>query len=115
MCNLWCPNANSQKLSYGSTSSMNRSANLKSKKYMNCKSCNKPLSESQYKNQKSLKSCPLCSVNNGDYHVYYRYPEAFGTTSKRATQNSPEGAQSYCTSCRGNQGPTLSAILCSDL
>jgi hypothetical protein len=78
---------------------------------MICKSCNKTLSESQHKKGKTLKPCPQCSVNNGEYHVYYDYPVAFGTTPKRATQNSPEGAQSYCTSCRGNQEPSSTPIL----
>lgn len=82
---------------------------------MDCKFCNKPLNEAQYKRGKTLKSCPRCSVSNGDYHVYYAYPSTFGTTLKRSTRNSPEGAQSYCTACRGDQEVVLTPIVCCDV
>ncbi len=80
---------------------------------MNCKHCGKPLNETQY--HENLKSCPNCSVKNGTEHVFYSYPEAFGTTSLRATSNRPDGPQSYCTACRGGQEQMdFSPILCSN-
>ena len=80
-----------------------------------CEICGKPLNESQYSNDKRYKSCPKCSTKNGKQHVYYTYPESFGVTNTRTTKNSPEGAQSYCTSCRGNNVNCFPQILCKDI
>ena len=71
----------------------------------NCKHCGKPLNQSQYRHNKQYKSCPACSVADGEEHIFYSYPDAFGTTLLRSTQGSPEGAQSYCRICRGNNEP----------
>lgn len=82
---------------------------------MNCTHCGLPLNQSQYRRNKTKKSCPNCSVINGKEHVYYDYDAAFGTTPLRSSNTSPEGAQSYCIACRGNQPVTLTATLCSSL
>jgi len=47
---------------------------------MNFTHCNKPLNEGLFHG--NLKSCPNCSTRNGQEHVFYPYPEAFGTTPK---------------------------------
>ena len=52
---------------------------------------------------------------NGKEHVYYEYPEHFGTTPKRASSKRPEGPQSHCESCRFNRGSYPKAILCSEI
>lgn len=79
-----------------------------------CNHCKKPLKESQYKNGKTLKSCPNCSQDNGNEHVYYKYPDEFGVTDLRSTASQPDGPQSYCTSCRGNNPPnSRPSTLCS--
>ena len=71
-----------------------------------CKHCGKPLNKSQYRQNKSYKSCPRCSIEDGNEHIYYIYPTEFGTTPLRSSSSSPEGAQSYCQTCRGNS-PSL--------
>ncbi|HHV29571.1 MAG TPA: hypothetical protein GXX73_08250 [Clostridium sp.] len=80
-----------------------------------CTHCGRPLNESQYRNNKQYKSCPNCSKKNGQEHVYYEYPSNFGTTLRRASANSPEGAQSYCVPCRSESGIASGGILCSEL
>lgn len=55
---------------------------------MLCPICSKPLNVSQWKN--GYKSCPACSQNAG-IHIFYKYPDAFGTTPLRATPNHPDG------------------------
>jgi len=72
---------------------------------MTCNRCGKELTISVYNEDKTLKSRPKCSEANGQYHVFHPYPEDFGITDKRSSGNSPEGAQSYCTSCRGGNHP----------
>ena len=47
-------------------------------------------------------------------HVFYRYPEDFGTTEKRSTSLNPDGPQSYCTKCRANQKAS-GGILCTKI
>jgi hypothetical protein len=79
-----------------------------------CKHCGEELSKSVYSSDKSLKSCPNCSQLNGDYHVFYKNPEAFGTTPLRSTSMHPEGIQSHCQECRGGN-PPKSGILCCDI
>ena len=79
-----------------------------------CKYCNEQLNESQYKGK--YKSCPRCSTNEGEEHIFYPYPSAFGTTPKRASSNQPDGPQSYCTNCRSSgEGPYVDGKKCSDL
>ena len=53
---------------------------------MKCTCCGKQLNKSIYKDGKNYKSCPKCSSNNGDQHVFYRYPERFGTTPPESHQ-----------------------------
>ncbi|MBS5979818.1 hypothetical protein [Dysgonomonas sp. Marseille-Q5470] len=81
---------------------------------MVCNHCGEELNTSQYRENKTLKSCPSCSVANGSYHVYHKYEEDFGVTDKRSSSSSPEGAQSYCTNCRGGN-PPRTGVLCKDL
>jgi hypothetical protein len=86
----------------------------------NCKHCGKPLKESQFIYDQSgdavFKSCPQCSANHGNEHIYYQYPGDFGTTDKRASEPHSDGPQSYCERCRANQsGPYTGAILCSEM
>ena len=79
---------------------------------MNCNRCNRPLNEAQY--HENLKSGPNCSVNNAHEHVFYSYPDAFGTTPLRATSVHPDGPQSHCTACRGGKDASdFNSILCS--
>lgn len=82
---------------------------------MNCTICNRPLNESVFNNDRTKKSCPSCSTKNGLQHVYYDFPQGFGTSSKRTTAMNPEGIQSYCTPCRGNNTPTNQGILCENI
>jgi len=77
-----------------------------------CQHCHQPLNVSQYNARRTVKSCPNCSTINGKHHVYYAYPDEFGTTALRATASTPDGAQSYCTACRGGQTPTATSIPC---
>lgn len=70
---------------------------------MNCQNCNEPLNKSIFNSDRTKKSCPNCSQENGKVHVFYDYPSAFGTTEKRANSKNPDGPQSYCTPCRGSK------------
>ncbi len=79
-----------------------------------CKHCGKPLSMSVYSKDGKYKSCPCCSEQNGNYHVFHRCPNDYGTTNKRSTSVHPEGIQSYCVDCRG-QNPPQKGILCCDI
>lgn len=78
---------------------------------MKCEHCGEPLNKSVYSPGKTLKSCPRCSKANGQYHVFHAYPGDFGTTEKRVSRNSPDGAQSFCMTCRGD-GVPKSGKLC---
>ncbi|MDG0876410.1 hypothetical protein ABEX25_22085 [Paenibacillus thiaminolyticus] len=78
-----------------------------------CTSCEKPLNASQWSSDGKYKSCPSCSTRNGTEHVFFPYPDSFGTTPKRATAAHPEGPQSHCTSCRGTGSSAGEPILCS--
>lgn len=82
----------------------------------NCKYCDKPLNKSQWRKNGEYKSCPKCSKNNEREHVYYKYPDKFGTTDKRITKTNPDGAQSYCVDCRGgsNISNNSDSRLCSE-
>ncbi len=80
-----------------------------------CRICGKPLNEAQYSEDRAYKSCPNCSTNEG-IHIFYKYPEGFGTTELRITQNNPEGGQSHCKSCRANKQPDKNErILCNEI
>lgn len=69
---------------------------------MNCKHCGKPLKNAQYNTEHTLKSCPRCSIIDGNEHIYFPYPSCYGETEARATANNPNGPQSYCTTHRSN-------------
>lgn len=82
-----------------------------------CKCCGKPLSDAQFLllNDTVFKSCPHCSTGVGE-HIFYKCPDAFGTTMKRITDNNPMGLQSYCSNCRSDKkGPHENAVFCSDV
>ena len=74
---------------------------------MICQHCGRPLRKQYWSSDDHWKSCPNCSGINGNEHVFYRYPDDFGTTSARATDRRPEGPQNYCSACRGNRRPDL--------
>ena len=80
-----------------------------------CKVCGKMLNRSQYSKDGQFKCCPNCSTANGEEHVYYSYPEYFGTTTKRASSNRPDGPQSHCESCRFEKGSYPNPVLCSEI
>lgn len=80
----------------------------------NCKHCGRPLNESQFRDNNRYKSCPKCSQDQGEYHVFYPCPDNFGVSDKRVTDSCPQGYQSYCTACRGGDTP-VNGILCKDL
>ncbi|MCD5413616.1 MAG: hypothetical protein LR001_01235 [Clostridiales bacterium] len=81
-----------------------------------CQACGLKLKESQRAtiHRKNYKSCPNCSIENGDEHVYY-LDELFGTSEKRGTINNPDGIQSYCTPCRGEEANISPQILCGQV
>ncbi|MBA3670533.1 MAG: DUF3553 domain-containing protein [Gemmatimonadaceae bacterium] len=80
-----------------------------------CATCIRPLNRSQYSEDKKLKSCPRCSSKDGREHVFYDYPDAFGQTDARVSDASPDGAQSYCATCRTNDEPLRGARRCSSI
>ena len=83
---------------------------------MACENCGQPLHRTQWADEDSWKSCPRCSQAHGTEHVFYRYPDAFGTTPNRATDRHPEGPQSHCQRCRGGNDPDFTeGMLCSDI
>lgn len=82
-----------------------------------CIVCGKPLNESQFNDDETLKSCPRCSELDGEEHIYFPYPEYFGDTTKRSSSNHPEGPQSHCYAHRGNKNRDIPAggIKCSEI
>jgi hypothetical protein len=72
-----------------------------------CTACNVRLNRSRRDPSKRWKSCPNCSNRHGSEHVYRLYPDAFGTTPKRESEENPDGIQSYCYTCRQNQEPSF--------
>lgn len=84
---------------------------------MICKICNKPLKNSQYSKDRTYKSCPKCSTINGEEHVFFPYPQEFGTTTLRETAVHPDGPQSYCVKHRGNPNASVPShgIFCSKM
>ena len=83
---------------------------------MICRHCGKPLNESQYAQEMTLKSCPKCSVEDGKEHIFYSYPQNFGTSMKRISTKIPDGAQSWCSLCRAEDfGPHFGGIRCSEV
>ncbi len=83
---------------------------------MYCKHCGKPLNSSQYAQSGDLKSCPKCSVEDGEEHIFYPYPRAFGQSEKRTSVSTPDGAQSWCALCRGEHyGPHCGGFRCHEV
>jgi hypothetical protein len=80
-----------------------------------CFACNRALNRSQYSEDKKLKSCPRCSTKGGREHVFYDYPDAFGQTDARVSETTPDGAQSYCATCRTNDKPLRASRRCSSV
>ena len=81
---------------------------------MSCNVCSRSLEEAQYSRDRHYKSCPNCSTNNGQEHVYF-HCDYFGYTDHRMTINNPDGIQSWCPPCRGRGGSSSNGILCSQI
>ena len=84
---------------------------------MYCNFCGKPLKDYQFNFDETMKSCPRCSVLDGEEHIYFPYPYMFGDTPARRSLNHPDGPQSYCVSHRSNPNREipLGGIRCSEL
>lgn len=83
---------------------------------MICSHCGRPLRKQYWSNDERWKACANCSGVNGSEHVFYRYPDDFGTTPPRATDRHPEGPQNYCSACRASRRPDLTrGRLCSQI
>ena len=55
-------------------------------------------------------------VEDGEEHIFYSYPGAYGQSEKRASASIPDGAQSWCTLCRGDDyGPHYGGRRCSEV
>lgn len=81
-----------------------------------CQFCGKPLNVSQYAQGGTLKSCPKCSAEDGEEHIFYPYPGSFGTSPKRVSASIPDGAQSWCARCRADwTGPHPDGKRCSEV
>lgn len=75
-----------------------------------CAHCDQLLKRSQHRNDGTLKSCPRCSAFEGE-HVFYPYPQAFGSTGNAAD---PARDQNDCSACRANARlPHSGGIHCS--
>lgn len=74
-----------------------------------CESCHTPLNRSRRSRDGQWKSCPDCSVRDGAQHVFYPYPDSFGVSQARVTGEDADGAQSYCSSCRGRGSKSIGA------
>lgn len=68
-----------------------------------CEHCHQPLNRSVYSPDRRQKSCPRCSMRNGIHHIFYACPDGFGRSEERVTETNPNGDQSYCHSCRGQE------------
>jgi hypothetical protein len=80
---------------------------------VNCESCREDLKKGLFHGNRDWKSCPRCSTDNGRQHVYYPYPDDFGTTDKRKSGPNPDGPQSYCLACRDRGQMSSRRLLCS--
>lgn len=79
-----------------------------------CEVCDRLLRDAQDTPDKLWKSCPKCSRENGHVHVFYRRPDAFGTTVKRVNPNNPDGVHSYCYFCRDRGELAKERRLCGE-
>jgi hypothetical protein len=77
-----------------------------------CKACYKPLENAVYAEKRNWKSCPQCSAQNGEFHVFYEYPRAFATTE---TKSAAKGAKGLCNACRDGERALTEARLCGTL
>ena len=78
-----------------------------------CAHCDQLLKRSQHRDGGTMKSCPNCSMFEGE-HVFYRYPEAFGTVGAGAAEAGRD--QSDCRLCRSNAGlPHPGGISCGQI
>jgi len=81
-----------------------------------CRACGERLRKSIFVGGRAWKSCPNCSGENSNLeHIYYPYPEDFGTTEERASGPNPDGPQSYCTQCRERGTLSGKRILCREV
>lgn len=80
-----------------------------------CRQCDQRLNRSRYNSQRTWKSCPHCSVQDGSRHIFYPFPGAFGTTPARSSDETPDGAQSYCTACRQGVHPHFDRRFCGEI
>ena len=78
-----------------------------------CAHCKRLLNRSVYSPDKAWKSCPRCSSIDGAEHVFYEYPDGYGTSDARISDDASDGAQSYCKTCRAGQEPTTHSRRCS--
>jgi hypothetical protein len=76
-----------------------------------CQNCDQPLNEAQWTVDERLKSCPKCSADNGQQHVFLEYPTDFGKTKPRQSTPHPDGPQSWCEGCR-RRGEVGGKLLC---
>lgn len=79
-----------------------------------CKVCLRPLEVAQYSVDGTFKSCPNCSTNNGQEHIFY-HCDYFGYTDHRITGNNPDGIQSWCPPCRGRGSSIGNGIKCNTI
>jgi len=80
-----------------------------------CDRCSRKLRQSQYSADRQWKSCPSCSTRDGVVHIYYRYPDVFGQSEARESDDTPDGAQSWCQACRTGELPRDRARRCQDV
>jgi hypothetical protein len=82
-----------------------------------CAHCGLPLNRSLFSSDRRWKSCPRCSGVDGQHHLFYEFPDAFGISDARISDDSPDGAQSYCKTCRPTKrlAPASQGRLCPDL
>ena len=92
--------------------------NVKASAGTKCAACGGQLNRSRYSTDGRWKACPRRSSLHGAEHLYRRYPDDFGTSTERVTDDNPDGIQSYCHDCRQQGSPSLTGThtrLCSDL
>lgn len=77
-----------------------------------CNACGKQLKRVVYADKRHWKSCPKCSVRNGDFHTFYEYPRAFESAEAKAA---PAVAQSSCAVCRNDAVVEDGGRLCGTL
>ena len=79
-----------------------------------CGNCRRPLGSSIYAARRTKKSCPHCSKQNRQFHVFYAHPTSFGTSEARQTTATKDGAQSWCCACR-SRGDTSGKTTCDQV